>query len=261
MKYAALVRYVGTHFFGFQAQKDQRTVQGELTRATEELFGCPCLITGCSRTDSGVHAEQFCLTVEPTAKDAPIIPPRSLPAAILRYLPTDLSLYRASYAPEGFHPRYDAVEKEYHYRFRFGGVPDPFRHLRVWQIPKALSPDSMGRMQEAAVGLVGKHDFSAFMCSECKIRDHVRTIHRLSLREVGDEVVLSVAGDGFLYNMVRIIAGTLYEIGRGTRKGSCIREALLSLDRTAVGMTAPPDGLYLHRVRYPEAVEAALSLF
>lgn len=259
MRYFARIRYVGTDFCGFQVQKNGRTVQGVLNEATERLFGCPCRITGCSRTDSGVHAEDFCLTVEPESPSAPPIPPAVLPAAILPYLPHDVSFVFATKAPDGFHPRYDTVGKEYRYRIRYGGMPDPFRYGRVWQQPHALSDEGLARMREAAPRFLGQHDFTAFMCGASDIEDRVRTVTALTLGRDGDEVVLSVAADGFLYNMVRIMTGTLFEIGLGVRRPESITEAIASRERANAGMTAPPDGLYLHRVFYPEPLSGLLE--
>ena len=259
MRYFARIRYVGTDFCGFQVQKNGRTVQGALNAATEKLFGCPCMITGCSRTDSGVHAEEFCLTITPTEESARAIPPRALPAAILPYLPQDISLYYASEAPEGFHPRHDALGKEYHYRIRYGALPDPFLSGRVWQVPYRLTDDDFVRMQEAAPRFIGKHDFTAFMCTASDVTDCVRTIQALTLMRDGNNVTVSVMADGFLYNMVRIITGTLFEIGRGNRTVESVSEAILQRSRPLAGMTAPPDGLYLHKVFYPEELMVLLD--
>ena len=259
MRYFARIRYVGIDFCGFQVQKNGRTVQGALNAATEKLFGCPCMITGCSRTDSGVHAEEFCLTITPADEAAKAIPPRALPAAILPYLPPDVSLYYAAEAPEGFHPRHDALGKEYHYRIRYGALPDPFLSGRVWQVPYRLTDDDFKRMQAAAAYLVGKHDFTAFMCTASDVTDCVRTVQSLTLAREGNHVTVSVTADGFLYNMVRIITGTLFEVGRGNRTVASVGEALVAKSRPLAGMTAPPDGLYLHKVFYPEALLALLD--
>ncbi len=249
MKYLLRIRYVGTEFCGFQVQKNGRTVQGELHTASEKLFGCPCLITGCSRTDSGVHAEEFYLTLEPTLPSA-AIPPKALPAAMLQYLPHDLSITFSEEAPPGFHPRYDALGKEYRYLLRFGYPPDPFLTFRVWQMPYRLTEEGFERMRHAAGDFIGTHDFTSFMCTESDIEDRVRTISALGLTREGPLVTLSVTGNGFLYNMVRIITGTLFEIGVGRREADSVPAILAACDRTAAGMTAPPDGLYLHRVFY-----------
>lgn len=259
MRYFARIRYVGTDFCGFQVQKNSRTVQGTLNAATEKLFGCPCMITGCSRTDSGVHAEEFCLTITPTEASARAIPPHALPAAILPYLPPDVSLYYASEAPEGFHPRHDALGKEYRYRIRYGALPDPFLAGRVWQVPYRLSDSDFSRMQAAAPHFIGKHDFTAFMCTAADVTDCVRTIQALTLSREGNNVTVSVTADGFLYNMVRIITGTLFEIGRGNRTVESVSEAIRSKSRPLAGMTAPPDGLYLHKVFYPDELLVLLD--
>lgn len=258
MRYFAQIRYVGTDFCGFQVQKKGRTVQGVLQDALSMLFGCPCPVTGCSRTDSGVHAEGFCLTFEPQSPDAPYIPPEAIPRAILQFLPHDLSLIEARPAPEGFHPRYDAKGKEYRYRMRYGAVPDPFLFGRVWQIPYRLHEDGFANMQAAAQLYIGEHDFTAFMCTDSDMENCVRTVHDAYVTRVGDEVVFSVSANGFLYNMVRIMVGTLFEIGAGRRDAESIRFALSGRDRLLAGMTAPPDGLYLHRVFYPEHLQKQL---
>lgn len=259
MRYFARIRYVGTDFCGFQVQKNGRTVQGALNAATEKLFGCPCMITGCSRTDSGVHAEEFCLAITPTEESAKAIPPHALPAAILPYLPPDISLYYASLAPDGFHPRHDALGKEYRYRIRYGALPDPFLVGRVWQVPYRLTDEDFSRMQAAAPLFIGKHDFTAFMCTAADVTDCVRTVQALTLLRDENNVTVSVTADGFLYNMVRIITGTLFEIGRGNRTVESVGEAIRSKSRPLAGMTAPPDGLYLHKVFYPKELLALLD--
>ncbi len=261
MKYLALISYLGTDFYGFQAQNaETRTVQGALNRASEALFGCPCLITGCSRTDSGVHAERFCLTLEPTGENAPLIPPEALPKAILPYLPPDISLYFATEAPDGFHPRYDTAMKEYIYRMRFDCLPDPFLQHRVWQLPFRLAEGGFESMQRAAAALVGRHDFVGFMCTAGTVKSTIRTIYEAALTKEGNFITLSVKGDGFLYNMVRIIAGSLMEIGIGRKEYTVIEEALKEKRREAAGMTAPPDGLYLADVIYPERYQKLLPI-
>ena len=258
MKYVLLIRYVGTDFFGYQVQKERRTVQGTLHEAAEKLFRCPCAITGCSRTDTGVHANEFCLTLEPSDGGAPTVPPHALPLAILPFLPPDLSVVRAAECPEGFHPRYDALGKEYCYRMRFGGVPDPFLAKRVWQLPYRLTDDGFAAMQAATAHFVGTHDFTSFMCVDSDMENRVRTVSDLHVVRASNEISLFITADGFLYNMVRIITGTLFEVARGRRTPESIPDVIAALDRKAAGMTAPADGLYLHRVIYPESVATAI---
>ena len=139
MKYFAKIRYVGTEFCGFQVQPQKRTVQGVLNEATQSLFGCECKITGCSRTDSGVHANEFCITIEPTSPNAHVIPAHKIPKAIAIYLPSDISIYEASVADDDFHPRYDVKSKEYKYIIYNGEVNNPFYHNRSWEMYRKIT--------------------------------------------------------------------------------------------------------------------------
>ena len=250
MRYFAKIRYDGASFCGYQAQKNGRTVQGELNRATEQLFGCPCAITGCSRTDSGVHAEEFCLTVEPLSQDHAAVPPSALPRAILPYLPRDISVTYATVAPEGFHARYDAAGKEYWYRMRFGGLPDPFLVGRAWQLPCPLSSEGLERMKEGAARYIGYRDFTAFMCTESPMENCHRTVRAASVVSEGEYVIFRVEADGFLYNMVRIMVGTLAAVAAGRMTPDDVSHALQARDRTLAGSTAPACGLYLDHVYY-----------
>lgn len=254
MKYLVLIRYLGTDFSGFQAQPNRRTVQGELTRAASECFGGPCAITGCSRTDSGVHAEAFCATLEPLFDGAPVIPPDRLPRAIAQYLPQDLSLFFAKEAPLDFHPRYDILEKEYRYDICNTPLRDPFWAARTWHYPSKISDSALSEMNRAAAAFVGRHDFAALMAAGSTVSDTVRTISRCECRRSGDIISVFVRGDGFLYNMVRIIVGTLIAVATGKITPEEIPAILASGDRTLAGMTAPPEGLHLASLFYPEGI-------
>ena len=251
MKYLCKIRYVGTHFCGFQFQPDKRTVQGVLTEAVERVFECPVRVTGCSRTDSGVHADAFCLTLEP--QDGVLrIPPEKLSVALQPYLPPDLSLYEARIVNDGFHPRYDAVSKEYRYLIYHNKVMNPFLFHRVWQAPHAFVPDALERMNRAASYLVGEHDFSAFRSEGSKTLSPVRCIHDCKIEREGDLYTLTVSANGFLYNMVRIITGTMVAVAAGRIAPEEVERILARGKRFAAGATAPPDGLYLARVLYRE---------
>ncbi len=247
MKYFAKIRYVGTDFHGFQVQPGHRTVQGELCRVLTMALGVPVAVTGCSRTDAGVHAEAFCLTA-----DAPgaTVPPEKLPVAVLPYLPSDLSLYEAVLCPDGFHPRYDVSSKEYVYRILNRKIPDPFLAGRVWTLPRTVTDDGFRRMCRAAADFVGTHDFSSFMAEGSDVSDTVRTVFDASVTREGDMISFFVRADGFLYHMVRIMTGTLTDIAFGRLSEDAVAGILESKNRSAAGMTAPPDGLYLHRVVY-----------
>lgn len=247
MKYFAKVKYLGTAFHGFQVQPGLRTVQGELNRALNEAFGLPCKVTGCSRTDAGVHANEFCLTVE---CDGGTIPPDKLPIAVSRFLPEDLSLFYAEECSDDFHPRYDVKEKEYLYRIKNSRIYDPFEYGRVWFVARPITDEGLARMNAAAKHFIGKHDFATFMSEGSDIEDTVRNVTSLSVERKGDLVEIRISADGFLYNMVRIIVGTLTEVAFGRFSPEEIPKIISSCDRSRAGMTAPAEGLYLNSVMY-----------
>ena len=247
MKYFALVKYLGTDFHGFQVQPNKRTVQGELCCALKEALGNECRVTGCSRTDAGVHANEFCILID---CDGATVPPEKLPLAVSRFLPTDLSLFYAKKSDEGFHPRYDVKSKEYLYRIKNIPIYDPFDYGRVWFLPRFISDSAVNSMREAGQYLVGKHDFSAFMSEGSDIVDTVRTVFYVDVSSNNEYIDIRISADGFLYNMVRIIVGTLIEVAYGRLKPTDIPTILESHNRSSAGMTAPPEGLYLNRVLY-----------
>ena len=252
MKYLCIIRYIGTHFCGFQVQPKRRTVQGVLTEAAEAVFGAPVSVTGCSRTDSGVHAEGFAVTLEPSEGGARI-PPENLPLAFRQHLPPDLSVSTARAVENGFHPRYDAKWKEYRYKIYAARVADPFLYERAWHMPIPFLPDALERMNEAAAHLIGTHDFSAFRSEGSPTLSPVRTVFECSVEREGDLYTVKIRGDGFLYNMVRIVTGTLVSVATGQLSPEAVGRILLSKKRPSAGPTAPPDGLSLYRVFYDEA--------
>ena len=247
MKYFAKIKYLGTDFHGFQVQPEERTVQGELCEALRQALGHPCRVTGCSRTDAGVHANEFCLTVE---CEGATVPPDRLPVAVARYLPSDLSLYYAEGCAEDFHPRYDVREKEYLYRIVNSRIYDPFDFGRAWFFPRPIDDGRLARMRLAAEHFIGSHDFTSFMSEGSDTEDRVRCVSSLTVDKTGDLIEIRIRADGFLYNMVRIIVGTLVEVAFGKFEPQDIPEIIASHDRTRAGMTAPPEGLYLNRVIY-----------
>ena len=247
MKYFAKINYLGTAFHGFQVQPGLRTVQGELNSALNLAFGLPCKVTGCSRTDAGVHANGFCLTVE---CDGGTIPADKLPIAVSRFLPNDLSLFYAKECDNAFHPRYDAVEKEYVYRIINSRIYDPFEYGRAWFVARPITDDGLVRMKSAANHLLGKHDFSTFMAEGSDVEDTVRNVKSVSVERKGEVVEIRISADGFLYNMVRIIVGTLVETAFGRFSPDEMPNIISSCDRSRAGMTAPAEGLYLNSVKY-----------
>ena len=247
MKYFAKIKYLGTAFHGFQVQPGLRTVQGELNAALNQAFGLPCKVTGCSRTDAGVHANEFCLTVE---CDGATIPADKLPIAVSRFLPNDLSLFYAKECDDDFHPRYDVKEKEYLYRIMNTRIYDPFYFGRVWFLPRYIDEEMLRKMNDAAKHFIGKKDFSTFMAEGSDVEDTVRNITSLTVERHGDIIDVKISADGFLYNMVRIIVGTLTEVAFGRISPDEIPDIIASKSRARAGMTAPADGLYLNRVSY-----------
>ena len=249
MKYLVRIAYLGEGFYGFQYQPGRRTVQGELNRVCESVFGGVCRVTGCSRTDRGVSARDFCVTVEPP-EGSPRIPAKRLPLAALPFLPRDLVFLSAKIVPDAFHPRYDVKTKEYRYTIRCCPIPDPFLLGQVWEYPVTLPASALPRMKEAAAHFLGRHDFAAFMAQGSDVKDTVRTIFRMKVVKKGKLLTVSVTGDGFLYNMVRIIAGTLLDVGSGKLEPGDIPGIIASKERKKAGVTAPPEGLSLWKVTY-----------
>ena len=247
MKYFAKIKYLGTAFHGFQVQPGLRTVQGELNAALNQAFGLPCKVTGCSRTDAGVHANEFCLTIE---CNGGTIPADKLPIAVSRFLPEDLSIFYAKECDADFHPRYDVKEKEYLYRIMNTRIYDPFEHGRVWFVGRPITDDGLLRINEAAKHFIGKYDFSTFMSEGSDVEDTVRNVTALSAVRKGDMIEIRISADGFLYNMVRIIVGTLCEVAFGRISPGEIPDIISSRDRSRAGMTAPAEGLYLNSVKY-----------
>lgn len=247
MKYFAKIKFLGTDFHGFQVQPELRTVQGVLSDALREVFSDTPKITGCSRTDAGVHANEFCVTVEsPLAT----VPPEKLPIAVSRFLPPDLSLFYAEECSEDFHPRYDAVSKEYLYRIKNTRIYDPFDFGRAWFVQRPITDKMLERMREGAKYIVGKKDFSAFMAEGSDVSTTVRNVLYLNIDKSGDDIEIRICADGFLYNMVRIIVGTLVEVGYGRFSPESVEKIIESKCRIRAGMTAPAEGLYLNRVMY-----------
>ncbi len=250
-RYVVKIRYTGTAFHGFQAQPVLRTVQGEMTRIAQTAFRTPCRVTGCSRTDSGVHAEEYFLLLEiGDAADTP--PPDRLLYVLEPYLPEDISVLCSCLAPEGFHPRYSVAEKEYCYRIWNAARRDPLRAHRVFHYPRPISEAALCEMNRAAALLSGRQDFRAFMAEGGNTeKSTIRTVSRFFCRRLGDIVEVNIRADGFLYNMVRILTGTLLEVAAGRMCADDMPDILASGNRCRAGMTVPPDGLYLHRVFFP----------
>ena len=244
MKYLLTISYNGSRYCGYQKQKNGISIQEKLTDAANAVFGVGTKITGCSRTDRGVHAFGFKATLE---SDNAKIKPEKLPAALNAHLPDDISVREATEVDPDFHPRYCVKEKEYRYIICNAPTRDPFMLGRAYFFPKRLDEDLMN---QAAQYLVGRHDFASFMSTGSKIQDTVREIYSCSVLREDSIVTVSVRGNGFLYNMVRIIVGTLIAVSEGKISKDDITKIIESKDRANAGATAPAEGLYLYSVKY-----------
>ncbi len=242
--YVLKIAYKGTNYCGWQVQPNKPTVQAVLQSAIEKVFGVSVDLTGCSRTDSGVHARGFVALVQ---GDLPQIPVESLPLAINTHLPEDIAVLEARIAKEGFHPRYDALGKEYIYYVRNSRIRNPFDNDTVWCYQRKID---LKTAKKLCSEFVGKKDFASFMAAGSKIVDTVREIKYFTVEQEGDIIKFTVAADGFLYNMVRIMVGTVVELSSGI-KGMEIDDIIQSKDRKNAGITAPAKGLMLNKVFYP----------
>lgn len=238
-----LLRYNGAAYHGWQVQNNGITVQQTVQDALEQLFGVRPNLTGCSRTDSGVHARMFCCHF-----DAPIsIPNEGIICGLNRFLPNDISVYGCSDVADDFHARYSVKSKTYEYHIYTDKFRDPFYCDRSYYYGKKLSLD---KCELFCKNIIGTHDFSAFCSSGSSVSNNVRTIYSASVREAGPITIFSVTADGFLYNMVRILVGTMLAVSEGRIDPESIPNIIASKERSNAGNTAPPDGLFLHNVEY-----------
>ena len=244
-RYLLTVSYDGTAYCGWQRQKNGVAVQERVEEALQKALGVVTPVTGASRTDAGVHAlgQRAHFDAETT------IPAHKLPFVLNRWLPYDIRVLSGQIVAEDFHARFCAKGKTYTYRIHNAPQASAlYRNLSA-HVPVHLEEQ---RMDQAARTLLGAHDFRAFQAAGGTAKTTVREIREIAVARAGEEVILTVTGGGFLYNMVRIIAGTLIEIGTGKRDGGCFLDAISTGDRLLLGPTAPPQGLELTRVFYED---------
>ena len=237
--------YDGCAYHGWQIQKNAVTVQETLSKAIQRATGAwpSPELSGCGRTDAGVSAASYIASFR---TETPF-PPDSFPWAIHGFLPPDISVRRALQVPNGFHARFSCIKKEYVYTLYHSFLPHPFERNRAAFRPYPFNVDLM---RSAAADLVGTHDFSAFCASGSAVRSPVRTVFHCKVSGDCDRVEIRICADGFLYNMVRIIAGTLVSVSEGKLPPDAVKKLLLSGDRTEAGITLPPCGLRLEQVWY-----------
>jgi tRNA pseudouridine38-40 synthase len=240
--------YDGTAYGGWQRQPNCLSVQELVERAFRRVTGERVAITASGRTDAGVHALGQVASCGTESK----LEPDTLRRALNAFLPEDVCVLRVEEAPAGFHAIRDAVSKRYRYRLQTGQNRDIFARHFVWQLWHELDVD---RMREAIPHLTGRHDFRSFQTSGSQRKSTIRHVTQLMLdcdqTEFGRHLTLEIEADGFLYNMVRNMVGTLVEVGRGKQPPEWVREVLLARDRRRAGPTAPARGLVLLEVNYP----------
>jgi tRNA pseudouridine38-40 synthase len=240
----AIFAYDGTRYCGFQIQINGITVQEQIEKALKKLHkGTPTPITASGRTDAGVHARGQVVHF-----DTPLaIPPERWTMALNRLLPSDITLVSIEEVDPNFHARYSVVGKEYRYELSLGAVSNPFTRNLACHVRTKLD---LVAMRQGAQHLIGTHDFTSFCSAKTEKTNLVRTIDKIEILPSGDKWILRFVGNGFLYNMIRIIIGTLLEIGRGKLHPDEMINILEKKDRAAAGKTAPAHGLYLWEVFY-----------
>ena len=245
------IAYNGRAYHGYQLQEDLPTIALMLNRAVSDAFGFDCNVTGCSRTDAGVHALGFCATAEPKSEyDEITVPADKIPIAINIKLPRDISVLSAKEVDLSFHPRYDAKSKQYVYKIHASRVKNPFYDGLALEYGREISDQGIEKMNDAAQSFLGTHYFDAFMSSGSQIEDTERTVYEAKVERNGDLVEFTVSANGFLYNMVRIMVGTLLQVERGRLLPNQISDVIASRDRERAGFTAKPEGLYLKSICY-----------
>lgn len=238
------IEYDGTRYDGWQRQGNtDNTLQGRLEGVLSRMVGKPVEIQGAGRTDAGVHARGQVASVHLPEGYAP----QEVQDYLNHYLPEDVAVVEVKQVGERFHARLSATGKEYRYHIRMGSVPDVFARKYQYRVEEPLD---ILAMERAAEYLTGKHDFRSFCGNRRFKKSTVREIFHIGVEVCGSDLTLVYRGDGFLYNMVRILTGTLLEVGLGQRTPESMAEVLEACERTAAGKTAPAQGLVLQEVYY-----------
>lgn len=242
------VAYDGTNYCGWQIQPNGITVEEVLNRELSALTKTKVTVIGASRTDSGVHARGNVAVFD---TDSPI-PPDRIAYALNRRMPEDIVVIRSEEVPADWHPRYQNSVKTYEYHILNSKMPDPTKRHTTYFVSYHLD---IQKMREATAYIVGEHDFASFCNIHTDVEDTVRTIYELAIEKNGEEWTIRIRGNGFLYNMVRIIVGTLLRVGRGFYTPEQVKEILEAKDRKSAGVTAPPQGLMLMQIEYEKDLD------
>ena len=237
------IAYDGTNYCGWQIQPNGLTIEEVINRTLSKLTGENVQVIGASRTDSGVHAMGNVAVFDTETT----IPAEKIAMALNQRLPEDIVIVKSEEVAADFHPRYCDCSKTYEYHIINTRIPVPTKRLTNYFVSYNLNIEDM---KKAARYLVGEHDFVSFCNVRTDVENTVRTITELDILTNGDEITIRITGDGFLYNMVRIIVGTLIRVGRGFYEPEKVKEILEAKDRKAAGVTAPPQGLMLMKIEY-----------
>ncbi|MDO4174809.1 MAG: tRNA pseudouridine(38-40) synthase TruA [Eubacteriales bacterium] len=248
MNIAIILSYDGTAYHGWQAQRNAVTVQQTVTEAIAALLGQEVSVSGVGRTDAGVHARRYVANFHADCT----IPMDRLPLAINSHLPMDIAVSGAAVVPDSFDARFCCTRKEYTYLIHPGTIRDPFAVSRSYFYPYPLD---VAAMQQAAQYFIGRQDFAAVRSMGTPVKSTVREIFTCEVDQVGSYIRIRVSADGFLYNMVRAISGTLLYVGQGKFPPQEVRRILDCGDRKQAGPTLPPQGLYMSRLWYDETSE------
>ncbi len=237
------IQYDGSGYHGWQVQKNAVTVQEIFQDAVEKVFSQRLDVKGCSRTDSGVHANMYCLTLKTDMS----ISCEGVVLALNTKLPDDISVIDCREVSEDFHPRYSCKSKEYVYKLYNGRIRNPFYAKYAYHYRYKIDAEYLNKECKA---YIGTYDYSGFCSSKSDVEDTVRTVRNFEVWREDDMVCFRVEADGFLYNMVRIMVGTLLFVAEGKIKEGELINVIKSKDRKKAGKTAPPQGLYLNRIQY-----------
>lgn len=237
------LEYDGTEYYGWQKQKEMKTIQGQLEEAIFIVTKEACEVTGSSRTDAGVHAKGFVANFKTNSK----VPPERFREALNVKLPNDIVVIKSEKVEDDFHARYCAKGKTYEYYILNDQVPSALIRNQVYHYKYDLDIEAM---KEGAKQFIGTHDFAAFRTQGSSVKGTIRTIFDVKVEKTEKIIKISVSGDGFLYNMVRIIVGTLIKVGNKKLKPEDIQDIIREGNRKRAGMVVPPNGLVLEKVFY-----------
>lgn len=245
VRYKATIAYDGTNFSGFQSQINGRTVQDEIEKTLSKIANQAIKIRGSGRTDAGVHALGQVIDFSWPFERVP----EKLRFALDTQTPADIAIKHVELVSDNFHSRYQAKEKTYEFRVDIGKPRSPFRRFYSSYYPYELD---LEKINKALPDFLGRHDFTSFCSGKSEVQNKMRTIYEanMTVNDSGDELVFTFRGDGFLYNMIRIIIGTLLKIGNGRISQDAIPQIIAARDRNVAGPTAHPEGLYLKEVKY-----------